>query len=272
MTGDSGDGETPLRRILWPLALVALLAGVILLNNAAANWHYVVSGAPGALLYAASFDGGAADGFNAEWEQYDGRLSAQIADGALRLSDTGDPNGNPFSTIPLYFSDFDLQVVSRFALGPVGGSLDDGFGVIFRLQKKQSASIDDDEFYLFQISNDGFYRVARRLNGETIDLSAWIDTPIINQGVEVENKLRVLARENEFSFYINDEQVLLCIPDDPEAKSTYYSAFQECRGGSMRPTLIDSGIAYGQIGLVLSSSVDAPEVTAEFDNLLVYAP
>jgi hypothetical protein len=264
------DGETPLRRILLLLALVVVLAGVILLNNAAANWHYVVSGAPGTLLYAASFDGGAADGFNGEWAQYDGRLAAQITNGVLRLSDSN-PSGDPFSVASPRFADFDLHVTVRYAAGPEIGGLEDGFGVIFRLQDKGNDAIGDNDYYLFLISSDGYYRVIRRFGGERRVLSEWIDTPLINTGVGATNNLRVTAQGSEFAFYINGERVPLCIPDDPNALSTYSGG--QCFGGTMQETLVDTSIADGQLGgVVIATEGGAPEVAVEFDQFVVYAP
>lgn len=259
-----------MRRIILLLALAVLLAGAILLNNAAASWRYVVSGAPGALLYAASFDGGAADGFNTEWQQYDGRLSARVSDGALRLSD-GDPDGDPFSVAALHFADFDLRTQVRYMVGPEVGGLEDGFGVIFRLQDKGNDAIGDNDYYLFLISSDGYYRVIRRFNGERRVLSEWIDTPLINTSVGPANDLRVVARGSEFAFYINGERVPLCIPDDPNALSTYSGG--QCFGGTMQETLVDSSIPDGQLGGVLVAGVgDTPEIAVEFEHLLVYAP
>jgi hypothetical protein len=270
MASDSEDGETPLRRILLLLALVVLLVGVILLNNTAANWHYVVSAAPGALLYAASFDGGTGDGFNAEWEQYDGRLAAQIANGVLRLSDS-DPGGDPFSVASPRFADFDLWATVRYAAGPEVGGLEDGFGLIFRLQDKGNEAIDDNDYYLFLISSDGYYRVIRRFGGERRVLSEWIDSPLINTGVGATNDLRVTARGSEFAFYLNGERVPLCIPNDPNALSTYSGG--QCFGGAMQETLVDANIPDGQLGgVVIATESGTPEVAVEFDQMVVYAP
>lgn len=259
-----------MRQIIILIVLALALAGVIVLNNAAADWHYVVPASPGALLYAASFDGGAADGFNAEWEQYDGRLSAQAADGVLRLSDS-DPGGDPFSVASPRFGDFDLRARVRYADGPEVGGLEDGFGLIFRLQDKGNDAIADNNYYLFLISSDGYYRVIRRLNGERRVLSEWIDTPLINQGLGAANDLRVVAQGSTLAFYINGERVPLCIPDDPAALSTYSAG--QCIGGAMQDTLTDTTIPDGQLGGVLiATEGGAPEVAVEFDYLLVYAP
>ncbi len=89
------------------------------------------------------------------------------------------------------------------------------------------------------------------------------------QGLNAINQLRVVARGDSFRFYINDTPVQLCIPDDPNAISTYSG--DTCIGGAMLDALTDSAIPNGQIGVTAQATSDAG-VVAAFDNLLVYAP
>lgn len=241
-----------MRRVFMLAALAAALAALISLNRLAADWHYVVPAEPGALLYAAAFDG-----LEDEWERYEGRLSAAIADGRLRLT-VGDFESGPYSAARPHFGDFDLRVEATAVDGP----LDNGFGVIFRLQDRQN-------YYLFLISSDGYYKVERVRGGVSRELSTWIESPLVRQGLGERNYVRVVGRGDQFAFFVNGEPVALCIPDDPEARSTYVQG--ACIGGSMQQTLTDAAIPHGRLGVV-ASSFGASGVVVDFDNVLVYGP
>ncbi len=243
-----------MRNILMLISLVIVLAILRSLSEAAADWYYVVPVESGELAYAATFDAALDD-----WTLYGGRLSAQAAAGVLKIG-VDAPNSLPFSTSNLHFADFDLRILAR----PVAGPADDnnGYGVIFRAQ-------DTANYYLFLISSDGYYQVVRSVAGEQKELSTWIESPLINPGVNVENWLRVIAVDDQFQFFINDEPVALCIPDDPDAISTYVAG--TCRDGQMRTTLVDDTLADGQVG-VIARTFDNVGVEVEFDNVLIYGP
>jgi hypothetical protein len=240
------------RRIAVILILAIGLAGVVGANRLAGDWHYVLSAPPGELLYVAAFDG-----FNEDWQQYDGRLSAQIADSVMRIS-VGDVNAGPYSAASPYFGDFDLTVTGRAVEGPE----DNGYGVIFRMR-------DRFNFYAFFVSSDGYYRVLRVVNGDERELSTWIDSPTVAPGLGAVNTLRVAARGDQFEFYANGERLAVCIPNDPGARSTYY--LDTCLEGQMLDTLTDSTFPSGQLGVVAQAFAQ-PDVVVEFDNVVVYSP
>ncbi len=259
-----------MRRLLVLLILVVIFVALFALSRSIAGWgHYVVAGDAGALLYAASFDGGGTDGFNGDWSQYPGRLSAQLADGAMQIS-VGEPNKGAYAYAAPYFGDFDLRVDARAVSGPV----DNGYGVVFRLQNKDNVQTEDDNYYLFLISSDGYYQVTRSVDGDVKVISDWIESPLVNQGLDAVNHLRVVARGDQFNFFINDQPVALCIPNDPAAQSTINSLTGECVGGAMLDTLTDDAIPNGQVGVsaLWTAGADEEPVVAAFDNLLVYAP
>lgn len=235
--------------ILLVLLVLLLLAGQIL--RLVEDWHYVVPAEAGALLYVSTFDDSDPD-----WVQYEGRLSAQVTEAALRL-DVGLEDSLPYSTAAPYFEDFDLLLRAR----PVAGPLDNGYGVVFRLQ-------DADNYYMFLISSDGYYQVQRNINGQQKILSDWIPSPLIEQGLNVENWLRVVAQGDNFRFYINNSAVELCIPDSPFGVSTYSNG---CVDGEMRTSLVDGAIGFGQVGVVAQSFRERG-VVVDFDDLLIYAP
>lgn len=261
----SSGGINPLRRFIFLLALVLVLAAVYVLNRLTANWHYIIPVEPGQVAYIAAFDG-----FADEWQLYEGVLSAQVLpDGVLRL-EAGSPNSGPFSAARPYFADFDLRVEAK----PVQGPLDNAYGVIFRLEDNGNSSPADDSYYWFFISSDGYYQVMRVLNGVQKRLSDWIPSPAIRPGLGITNWLRVVATGDTFRFYINNQPVQLCVPDDPAGESTF-TALGECVGGQMLDTLTDGSIAAGKIGLIVHAfdkRADEPGVMVDFDNLVIFGP
>jgi hypothetical protein len=251
-------------RVLWIPALLLILAYGA--KRATEDWHYIVPVEPGKVVYASAFDG-----FRDEWGLYAGRLSAQILDAnALRL-DVDATNRFTWSVARPYFSDFDVSVQATASDGPENNS----FGIIFRHQDKGNTAPEDDDYYLFLISSDGYYQVFRQLNGAPGDqrqkeLSTWIPSPAVNTGIGAVNKLRVVGSGNRFQFYINGQPMKLCVPDDPNGASTYDEAKSEC-DGRMVDTLVDNSISYGRLGVV-AGALDDPGVVADFDNFIVSGP
>jgi hypothetical protein len=256
-----------LRRILIILVLLLLLGASYLANRFTAHLHYIVPVQAGKVAYIATFDD-----FKSDWVQAEGRLKTQILDtGVLEIS-VGDVDKLPFSQAKPYFADFDVRAQATAVDGPEGN----GFGLIFRLQNKDNSSPSDDDFYLFEISSDGYYRVLRSLynpsKGVSVqkELSTWIPSPVVNQHIGATNFLRVVAKGQQFQFYVNNQLMKLCIPDDPNAESTF-PATGECVGGKMLDTLVDASIANGQLGVV-AQSLDEQGVVVDFDNVVVYGP
>jgi hypothetical protein len=249
------------RRGLWLLLLISLLLILIVASRITSNWHYVVTGNTGEVLYTATFDDLLSD-----WDLYEGRLEAQTSDGVLRIrAETS--NSGPFSVARPHFSDFDYRVQAKAVDGP----LNNGFGVIFRLQDKDNTSLADDSYYLFLVSSDGYYQVRRVIDGVSKELSVWIPSSLVHQDIGAVNHLRVIASDNRFQFFINGSAVELCIPDNPDGNSTYNELNDECVGGEMVDTFTDMSIPTGQLGVVVVTLND-PDVTVEFDNVLVLAP
>jgi len=242
------------------LVLVILLTTAVGINRLTQNWHYVLPVEPGQVAYVAAFDG-----FTDDWSQYQGVLAAHIADGALRL-EADSANSGPFSATRQYFGDFDLRVQAS----PVDGPADNGYGVIFRLQDNDNTDVSDDSYYWFLVSSDGYYQVVRVLNGQQKRLSDWIPSDAILPGLNVTNTLRVVATDSRFRFYINNQPVQLCVPDDPTGESTF-TALNECVQGQMMDELADTAIASGRIG-VIAHAFSEPGVVVQFDNLIVLGP
>jgi len=123
------------------------------------------------------------------------------------------------------FNDFVYEVEARWQ----AGEEDYGFGIIFRVQ-------DSDNFYLFDITSTGYFKIDKKVDGEYFDLSDWERNTAINaQGV---NYLKVEAVGNLLTFFINNNKI----------KEVFDSTFEE-----------------GNIGLFAGG-----DVHASFDNLKVF--
>lgn len=250
-----------LRRLLVLLLLIVLLGIAYAVNRLTANWHYVLPVEAGKIAYAATFDG-----YTDDWDLYEGRLKSQVENSTLRLA-ADDTEKKPFSVAKQYWGDFDFSVQAS----PTDGPLNNGYGLIFRFQNKGNNAPDDDDFYLFLVSSDGFYQVMRSIDGTQKELSNWIPSPLVNQGIGVTNILRVVAVGDQFKFYINGQPVKVCIPNNPDGISTYNEQNGGCIEGQMLDTLADSSISDGQLGMVIQT-LDEPGVVVQFDNVMVVGP
>jgi hypothetical protein len=250
-----------LRRFLMIFVLLILLGAAYLANRFTASLHYVIPVESGKVAYIATFDD-----FKSDWQLAEGRLKVQIIDPGVLQITVGDVDKLPFSQAKPYFGDFDVRAETVALDGPESN----GFGLIYRLQNKDNTSPGDDDFYLFEISSDGYYRVLRSFKGVQKELSTWIPSPTVNQHIGATNFIRVIAKGDQFQFFINNQQVRLCVPDDPNGTSTF-PATGKCVGGKMLDTLIDSSIPNGQLGVV-AQSLDESGVVINFDNIVVYGP
>lgn len=245
------------------LLMLALLIGLIWLAGRAAGLHYIVSGEPGSVLYTAAFAEGG-DG----WSQYDdGRLSAQVADGALTIR-VDQPNSAAFSAAPWHFAAAAFSVTARAIEGPV----DNGFGLVVGLQTRDNSRLDDDAYLLFLISSDGYYSARQREAGaEERILSTWIPSAAIRLGLGQDNLLRADVADGVARFTVNGEPLQFCIPNAATGVSTYY--LDACLDGTMVGALPVPGVGAGQLGvLALATATGGPGVAVQFRNALVLAP
>ena len=117
----------------------------------------------------------------------------------------------------------------------VEGPLDNNLGLLVRYQG------DDDSFYWFQISSDGYYSVDLLQAGEWMSLAAWEPSTAIQQGPGAVNHLVVECDGSEFDFSVN---------------------------GTYLTTITDPSFASGSIGLAAGAFAE-PGVVVQFDNLKV---
>ncbi len=178
------------------------------------------------------------DETNCGWAIYNGSESAEIANGVLTVS--ASTNGvvawtNPGRT----FFDSEIAIQTRQVSGPN----DNAYGLICRY-------VDDENFYIFLISGDGFYAIGKYesgvsqiqyLTGE--DPNFFVQSEAINTGIAT-NLLRVSCVGNQLSLTVN---------------------------GLPITTVSDDSFSSGDIGVAVST-FESNRVVIEFDNLTVTAP
>ncbi len=257
---------------VWLLAAIGLGAGLAV----ATDWLYelpVSRPEPGALLYATSFDD-----FNNEWDIFPGRDAVQVAQAAELGFPTGSmmsPDGAVlsvkygsgvsdeviWSVLDRKFNDFDLRVTARLADGPVDQNQ---FGVIFRYR-------NPDNFYIFRISADGYYSLAKVKNGVQEKISDWGQTEAIRQGDE-SNAIRIVARQDTFQFYVNDQIVPLCLRGENE--TSMWATWEGpgiCFTSTPTGAYHDSTFKQGRIALA-AGTIDGSEIEVAFDDLVIVGP
>lgn len=87
----------------------------------------------------------------------------------------------------------------------VEGPLDNGFGMLFMFDNVR------EDFYMFEVSSDGYVWVGRyAAGGEIIDSfleDGWLESGAVNVGLGEPNLLRVEVDNGNMTFYVNDQRV-----------------------------------------------------------------
>jgi hypothetical protein len=275
-----------LRRLLMLLVLIAAFFGANALYAAADDWHGILTGKSGELLYASSFDG-----FLDEWQQAPGRNSHLIENGKMRVSVQS--QNVIYSAAAPYFADFDASVT---VTAVEGAEDNEGAGMIFRLQESKcdlplrlmcdleaidvlsvalratygAQDTSPRGFYVFLISTDGYYSLWQRdpVGTGLTNVTVWHKGEgLINTGLNAQNRIRIVARGDAFQFYINGQQVELCVPF-PGEKPTGSAA--QCQG---EKTFVWHSAAFGsgKLGVVVNTYAK-PGTVAEFDDFIVTSP
>jgi hypothetical protein len=183
--------KTMIRFLGWPLTFVMLLA---LVTMACA-----IGGGP----YEQTFDslGGWASGNTTD-------LEGDVQDGVYRFHVKSDV-GVFWTTETEEFEDGTYEVEATQVEGP----LDNGFGMMFRLEPDPAGG-NLDSYYLLEISGDGYLQIIACVEGCTtfdnmIHLvgDGWTQSAAINQGLGATNRLKAVAEGSNLIFYVNDEEV-----------------------------------------------------------------
>jgi hypothetical protein len=131
------------------------------------------------------------------------------------------------------FSDFVLEIETKL----VDGTDDNWHGVVCRYQ-------DDGNFYVFNISADGYYYISRFLEYEQLALSGPTFSDYINLGWDVVNTLYIECDGNRLKLSVNGHQLT---------------------------SVTDSTFSDGALGLLATSwAGDFSEIA--YDNLVINEP
>lgn len=160
--------------------------------------------------------------------------AGQVVDGVYRFDVRADI-GIFWTTAGQTFGDgvYSVEVVQT------AGPIDAGYGLMWR--------VDDaaDNFYLFQISGDGYVWIGRCSSGcaeeRNLVESWWFESPAVQQGLNARNVLSVTAEAGNFIFRINEIEV---------GRAT------------------DATLARGDVGLFVET-LGQGNVRVEFDNFQV---
>jgi hypothetical protein len=182
-----------------------------------------------------------ADDFSGEqdcgWVFYDsGGASAKIEDGSMIVS-TNQPGQIWWTNPGRQFSDGVISVRTQVVSGPD----DNAYGVICRYQ-------DNNNYYVFLISGDGFYAIGRYTAGSNqvtylTGGGEYVPSDIINQG-NSQNQMRVTCAENQLVLAVN---------------------------GIELEAITDTAFTQGDIGLAVST-FQAGTLQVRFNDLEVVAP
>ena len=176
------------------------------------------------------------EGRNCGWLTYEqAGGSIVIADGLLTVS-SSQPNEIRWTNPSREFEDVVVQVQAQ----QVGGPDDNAFGIICRYQ-------NDQNFYLFLISGDGYYVIAKYQTGSPVQYISgegqFQYSDAINQGNAL-NSLEASCIGNQLTMKVN---------------------------GILLTTVTDPTFVRGDIGLG-ASPFDPGTAVIEFDDILVTAP
>lgn len=162
--------------------------------------------------------------------------SGQVVDGVYRFA-VEPYNAYFWTTAGVSFSDGVFSVEATQTEGP----LNPGFGMMLRVDDQQDA------FYMFLVSGDGWVLVARcflACSGDNrVELinEGWFESPAVNQGLGETNELKVEADAGNLLFYVNEQLV---------------------------GAVTDTAISGSDIGLIVRT-IDTGDVVVEFDNFSV---
>lgn len=171
------------------------LPGVYKLTATAGYWGVsasftidVTGMKPGTVVLTERFDNN-----DLNWDAYsDDGSSALIDRGQLQIS-SEEANSSASSYLGAVLKDFDVSV----AVQRIEGARDGFYGILFRQLKGRG--------YAFEVTDNGYFNVATWTDEAYTPLIEWTRSSAIKPGQI--NFLRVVARDDKFAFYINEQQV-----------------------------------------------------------------
>ena len=112
----------------------------------------------------------------------------------------------------LTFADGTVEVEAQAVDGPD----DNGYGLVFRYQ-------DNENFYYFEVSSDGYYSIGKMVADEWESLAGWTESDVIRLGRRT-NALRIVCSGSQMTFFVNGRQIEELVDDDFEAGSVGFIA------------------------------------------------
>ena len=187
--------------------------------------------APGGVLFSDDFS---VSGRGWEtWEDSEGSWVGHQS-GGLRFV-IGQPHYDYWSRLPESYSDVFMEVNAL----KIGGPDDNSFGLLCRAQ-------EDESYYAFLITSDGYYGILKVYNGGYMFLSD-------PAGLVYSESIHRGQASNQIGVYCAGDHLLLIVNGEALAQAT------------------DSDLVSGQVGLIAGSS-DAAGVDILFDNFVLYKP
>ena len=141
-----------------------------------------------------------APGATGKWQTEGDDLSKSAVLNERLVIEVDAPNTVQYATLTEpAFDDFVLEVDAL----PLRGGPEATYGILFRMQSPQ-------EFYRFEITSTGLYMLEKRTaNGTWVRfMEDWAPSPLIKQGVNVRNKLKIVADGGNFAFFVNDQPLV----------------------------------------------------------------
>lgn len=164
----------------------------------------------------------------------DADVNGQVVDGVYDMLMKSD-DALIWTTAGESFTDGIYQVEATQVAGPDNN----GYGMLLRLDD------NNDDFYVFKISGDGYVWIGRYLGGgaeaDALVGDWWFESPAVHKGLDQTNTLRVNAEGGNMIFFVNGQEV---------------------------GRVTDNTLASGDIGLWLES-FGKGGVQVQFDNFTV---
>lgn len=184
-----------LQRLRLPAGLIALV-GLILISVACGDQTLETTNARTSSRASVTFQEDFIPGKTGNWEfEKDDAGSTEVVNDQLVIT-VNSPNTIQFAKLnDPAFSDFVLEV----DLWQRSGSSESSFGVLFRMQ-------DNQQFYRFEVTGTGLFVIERRDADGTWTrlIPEWTPTPALNKGLNVPNRLKIIAAGSDMTFYVND--------------------------------------------------------------------
>ena len=147
---------------------------------------------PGQVLFRDQFVAGQTGNWHLEQDEVS---SVEIANEQLLVNINQSDTVQFATLLDPEFSDFVVEVDGRQR----AGAPDSSYGILFRVQ-------DSERFYRFSITANGLYVIERHDADGTWTrlIPEWLPSDAINQGLNVANRLKVIANGPEITVYVND--------------------------------------------------------------------